>query len=291
MSSREIVANFAAAYPDRPIPSKTTVLKLYNNFRQTGCVNSMHNKRKRISTVVTEEMKMNVCMAVEEEEFVTLAGIADRFKISMSSCHKALRLERYKSYKIRSVQKSLPSDYLPRMEFCELWMNKVNENENILNKILFTDESTFFVDGKVHKQNKRVWARENPYKIQETHTQWPEKVNVWVGILGNNLLGPFFIDGCLNSDKYLDLLQLEVGPQLDNIRENGQIIFQHDGAPPHSSAAVTEFLNISFPNSWIGRFGPFKWPARSPDLTPLDFFYGEIYLQKSTILCVGNPQT
>lgn len=23
---------------------------------------------------------------------------------------------------------------------------------------------------------------------------------------------------------------------------------------------------------WIGRYGPVRWPARSPDLTPLDFF-------------------
>lgn len=27
-----------------------------------------------------------------------------------------------------------------------------------------------------------------------------------------------------------------------------------------------------FPNRWIGRKGEIKWPARSPDLTPLDFF-------------------
>lgn len=141
------------------------------------------------------------------------------------------------------MHKLLTRDYLPRMEFCELWTEKINENRNILNKILFSDESTFMLNGSVNKQNRRIWARGNPYKIQKTHTQWPEKVNVWVGILGNQIVGPYFIDGCLNQNKYLDLLQLEVGPKLVALRANEQIIFQHDGAPAHSAQQVTKVLN------------------------------------------------
>ena len=34
---------------------------------------------------------------------------------------------------------------------------------------------------------------------------------------------------------------------------------------------MTEWLNTKFPNRWIGRYGPVRWPPRSPDLTPLDF--------------------
>lgn len=86
MSSREIVDNFAAAHPQRPIPSKTTVLKLYHNFRRTGCVNFKHKNRARKSLVVTEEMKMNICMAVEDEGSMTLSQLSDQFNISRSSC-------------------------------------------------------------------------------------------------------------------------------------------------------------------------------------------------------------
>ena len=31
-------------------------------------------------------------------------------------------------------------------------------------------------------------------------------------------------------------------------------------------------LDRHFPCRWIGRGGPIAWPARSPDITPLDFF-------------------
>ncbi|PSN45669.1 hypothetical protein C0J52_22361 [Blattella germanica] len=44
-------------------------------------------------------------------------------------------------------------------------------------------------------------------------------------------------------------------------------IWQQDGAPPHCSRHVRQYLNETLPNRWIGR-----WPPRSPDLTPCDFF-------------------
>ncbi|GFV57058.1 uncharacterized protein TNCV_2931811 [Trichonephila clavipes] len=35
---------------------------------------------------------------------------------------------------------------------------------------------------------------------------------------------------------------------------------------------VRAHLQATFPGGWIGRGGPIAWPARSPDLSPLDFF-------------------
>ena len=48
-----------------------------------------------------------------------------------------------------------------------------------------------------------------------------------------------------------------------------QMYFQHDGAPPHYTRHVREYLYESFPNRWLGRGKPVAWPPRSPDLTPL----------------------
>ncbi|ENN83121.1 hypothetical protein YQE_00518, partial [Dendroctonus ponderosae] len=49
--------------------------------------------------------------------------------------------------------------------------------------------------------------------------------------------------------------------------------FQHDGAPPHNFSQVRNHLDVTFPGAWIGRNGPILWPPRSPDLSPLDFFW------------------
>uniref|UniRef100_A0A915DSY7 Transposase n=1 Tax=Ditylenchus dipsaci TaxID=166011 RepID=A0A915DSY7_9BILA len=50
-----------------------------------------------------------------------------------------------------------------------------------------------------------------------------------------------------------------------------------DGAPPHYSVLVRDWLDENFPLRWMGRgtpakSAPFRWPPYSPDLTPCDFF-------------------
>jgi len=48
---------------------------------------------------------------------------------------------------------------------------------------------------------------------------------------------------------------------------------------------VRPFLDEAFQQRWLGRCGPYVWQARSPDLTPLDFFVwgylkNEVYKRK-----------
>ncbi|VEN54798.1 unnamed protein product, partial [Callosobruchus maculatus] len=148
-----------------------------------------------------------------------------------------------------------------------------------------SDEATFCLNGTVNRHNSRYWSNENPHWIHEAHSQHPQKLNVWMGIGGNRLIGPFFIDGNLNGDKYLDLLNNYIIPALQN---NGQlphnVWFQQDGAPPHYDRRVRGLLDATFHNRWIGRGGFIEWPARSPDLSPLDFFLWG-YLKSRVYVC------
>lgn len=49
--------------------------------------------------------------------------------------------------------------------------------------------------------------------------------------------------------------------------------YQQDGAPPHNSHDVAGVLYETFEDRWFGNNGPHRWPPRSPDLTPLDFYF------------------
>lgn len=40
----------------------------------------------------------------------------------------------------------------------------------------------------------------------ETHTQYSMKVNVWVEIIHNQFIGPYFFDNTVNGERYLDFL-------------------------------------------------------------------------------------
>lgn len=48
--------------------------------------------------------------------------------------------------------------------------------------------------------------------------------------------------------------------------------FQQDGCPAHNIRAVQTLLRHTFQDRIISNGGPVNWPARSPDLTPLDFY-------------------
>ena len=48
-------------------------------------------------------------------------------------------------------------------------------------------------------------------------------------------------------------------PSLSAVADMQQVILQQDGAPPHYSRKVRDFLDDKFPDRWIGRRGPLKW--------------------------------
>ena len=48
--------------------------------------------------------------------------------------------------------------------------------------------------------------------------------------------------------------------------------FQQDGATAHTAGAARNWLRDRFGQRLISRGAEHSWPARSPDLTPLDFF-------------------
>ncbi|KAJ8935781.1 hypothetical protein NQ318_018408, partial [Aromia moschata] len=54
----------------------------------------------------------------------------------------------------------------------------------------------------------------NPHWMMEANTQYPEKVNVWVGIINSQIIGPYFFDGTLTGARYLDFLQNFLVPEL-----------------------------------------------------------------------------
>ncbi|CAL1291614.1 unnamed protein product [Larinioides sclopetarius] len=119
-----------------------------------------------------------------------------------------------------------------------------------------------------------IGDQQQPTEIHEYVCCSP-KVNVWCGLLYDLIVGNFFYaESTVTGNIYQDLLEIYVFPQIDDLETvtGSKIIFMQDGAPQFS-LSVRKVLNGKFPDSWIGRDGPIPWPARSPDLTPLDIFF------------------
>ena len=140
---------------------------------------------------------------------------------------------------------------------------------------MYCDEATFTTNGTVNSQNVRHWAQENPEWVINSRRQYSQKVNVWCGILNTRIIGPFFFEGNLNSQRFLNFLNNQFADTLDDLplAEVAGLLFQLDGSPVHNARTVRAWLEENFPNRWIGRNSRLvQFPPRSPDLTPLDFF-------------------
>ena len=80
----------------------------------------------------------------------------------------------------------------------------------------------------------------------------------------------FFENENVTGSAYKIMLPYFLFPKLWGYPES--MIFQHDGAPPHYSVEVRQYLDRKLPGRGMGRGGPIDWHARSPDLTPCDCF-------------------
>lgn len=198
-------------------------------------------------------------------------GHRARHMVSHSTVHKILKRNRQRPYKIHKVQALVPGDTQRRMDYCR-WL--LRQNRNFVKNVIYTDESTFTNNGMWNRRNSHYWASSNPYQTQETGFQTRWKHNVWAGILGNQILGPVFLPHRMDGAAYLAHINGFLQNFMDDmpLSQLRDTWYQHDGAPPHIVRPVRERLTQLFGDQWIGRFGPHAWPARSPDLTPLDFF-------------------
>lgn len=119
----------------------------------------------------------------------------------------------------------------------------------------------------------RWWSNENPRWVLDIKQVRSDQIMAWAGIINHTIIGPFYFDGNVTAEAYIELLGDFVIPQLHQLGfDLDDIWFQHDGAPAHRAIVTQHFLDEHFGN-WIGLGGDIKWPARSPDLTPLDFFF------------------
>lgn len=210
----------------------------------------------------------------ENNPTCSLRNAARRFQVSHRTVHRILKRHARRPYKFRKVQQLLSRDMPVRMLFCRWLLDKISDDPDFIFNIMWTDESTFTRNGVWNRQNLRYWSNENPHLTRESSFQYRFSLNVWAGIHRNKIIGPVFIDGTLNAQKFLELLSGPVSDYTDDLPLDvyGRLWYQLDGAPAHSVVPVRQRLTDMFQSQWIGRFGPIRWPARSPDLTPLDFF-------------------
>lgn len=102
------------------------------------------------------------------------------------------------------MQVLIAPNYDSRLAFCRFVLRKVEESPNFAANILFTDEPIFTNNGIINFHNNHVWTDENPHAVVESRHQHRFSLNVWLGILGDRLIGSVFLPNRLTSEVYLE---------------------------------------------------------------------------------------
>jgi len=163
-----------------------------------------------------------------------------------------------------------PKDPGRRKSFCDSWISKLNDDPGLEDRIFWSDECLIRLGDQIDMHNARIYAESNPQALAEIPNS-RLGVMFWVAISSRGIIGPVFVSERLDAVQYRKILEEEFLPRARIMMGRRKFWFQHDGAAAHSAGPINNFLSEVLQERWIGRHGPINWPARSPDLTPLDF--------------------
>jgi Transposase. len=270
-NSRAAVREYALRFPNRQQPSRNTFAEVFRRCGETG---SFRGLRIREGGQNAERWRHApaILQAVREDPTTSTRRIGAALRIHHSTVHRVLKRSNLHPYHLSKVQNLLPVDAEVRLQFCRWYLNHLHEWGS--DQIIWTDEAMFTKCGIINLHNSHVWSSENPHATIVTHFQHEIRVNVWLGLRRGQLYGPVILPNRLNSNEFVNLLDNDLIDILEEmpIATRQNIYFQMDGCPAHNGRIVQNWMNDRFGEKWIGRYGPVRWPARSPDITPLDFY-------------------
>ena len=190
-NSREAVRIYENRFPRRIVPDARTFTAIHRRLRETGSMritrpNAGRERRnpeeeERILGYFTEHSTASCRSAA------AVLGIDSHLRVWNVLDRNELHPFRY-----QRVQGLIPTDYPPRVQFSTFFLNQLRHTRNFSSRILFTDEAQFTRDGMFNHHNLHSWADENPHVIRQHGYQHRFSINVWAGIVADQLIGPIF---------------------------------------------------------------------------------------------------
>jgi transposase len=247
-NAAEVARQFENRF-DRTPPTSKNILSLVRKFDENGSVEDKP-RSGRPRSVSTDENRERVRAAFEESPATSIRRASLELNLPKSSLQrmmKELGLKPYRSQLLHALNEDHPDR---RCEFADIFLNLLSDDSSLLNRILWTDEAIFKLSGHVNRHNWVYYAVENPHVIITQEMNSPG-ITVWARIWVGGVIGLFFFDGNVTADSYLEMLQKDIVPAIENEMDLEEIIYMHDGAPAHFAQSVRHFLDKTFPDRWM----------------------------------------
>ena len=167
-----------------------------------------------------------------------------------------------------------------RKTFCE-WL--LEQPEGFERNVIWSDEKWFMLRQSPNKQNERYWYPLDPEIERESRVQGGLKVMAWAGLVNGKVLIHWFdADVSVTGETYLEMLKSVVWPKVSKKVNSRKLWFQQDGATVHTTLEARQWLEQKFHQRVISRHTDHPWPAKSPDLSPLDYWFWSVAMRELT---------
>lgn len=297
----EIQNRFRQRFQNRQPPTKRSIKKLVKKFQERGTVENQNAGRSgRLRTTRTGANIDRVRVAIEANPLVSARR--NGLRIPKSSFNEITKQDlNFYPYKMFIRHKLEDFDYHRRTIFCQWLLNKFTEN-GFREKIIIGDEAAFQMNANVSNRYVHSYAEKgHPPDYSYDRSNSREKLTVWAALCGNgDLLGPYFLNGNVNGQRYLDMINQNVLPDMNliynfdifnDIRFGNEVWWFQDGAPSHQWRLVSDRLRELFGDQVVALNRDPEWPPRSPDLTPCDFFLWGYLKQRVYVTPPPNIET
>ena len=161
-------------------PQRTTISSWKKKLLETG---SLMDKPRPFRPSL-EDSKSAVIQYATANSSCTQREISRNVGVPLGSVNRSLKLSGIKPFKYRYVQELKADDTDRRLEFCD-WVT--SHTERWCRRIVFSDESTFYLNGQVNKHNLFYYSTENEYRFKETPMK-SAGITVWAAVSYNGVV-------------------------------------------------------------------------------------------------------
>lgn len=216
------------------------------------------NQKMGRPPLVTDDIKQAVVGYMLADPLQNLSDISKEFDLADSSVKKILNENKIKYFQRIPVTPLTGPHKQKRLHICNQIISMPFKN---FPPIIFSDESSIEI-----QQVRGIWREAGSYPPQAFYEKDIKTMSamVWGGIGPNGYRTELiFFEDHINSTIYIKAM--DENKIFESIRETfgDKWVWEQDNASPHTSKYAIDYLQNKVPYL-------FDWPAKSPDLSPIE---------------------